>query len=162
MTFKPDPELDLVLERTVDVPPAFVWDAWTQPEILKQWFCPKPWQTIEAEIDLRPGGLFRTVMRGPDGEQFTNIGCFLEIVPVEKLVWTAALGPNYRPQLDIEAVPFLFSAIITIEATSSGGTKYTATVIHADAASRKKHEEMGFHDGWGAAFDQLVALAPKS
>ena len=52
-------DLDLVLERVVDVPAHLIWKAWTEPEELKPWFCPKPWRTTEAEIDLRPGGIFR-------------------------------------------------------------------------------------------------------
>ena len=159
MTFRP--ELDLALVRTVDVPASFVWDAWTQPELLKRWFCPLPWQTIDAEIDLRPGGLFRTVMRGPDGTEFPNTGCFLEVVPGRRLVWTGALGPDFRPQVFGPETPFVMTAVITIDPTASGGCTYTATVLHGDAASRQKHEAMGFHQGWGAAFDQLVAMAPK-
>ena len=159
-TIRTDPALDLVLERTVDVAPSFVWDAWTRPGLLKQWFCPKPWQTVDAEIELAPGGIFRTVMRGPDGTEFENIGCYLEVVPGRRLMWTGALGPDYRPQAVGPAAPFVMTAIIDIEPTPSGGTKYTATVLHADASSREKHEAMGFRHGWSAALDQLVALAP--
>ena len=64
---KQDPRLDLLLERIVDVPPRLVWTAWTDPEHLKQWFTPASWQTVGCEIDLRPGGVFRTVMRSPAG-----------------------------------------------------------------------------------------------
>ena len=159
MPLAPDPALDLVLERTVDVAPSFVWDAWTQPELLKRWFCPLPWLTVDAEIDLRPGGIFRTVMRGPDGQEFGNTGCYLEVVPSTKLVWTGALGPDYRPQIAVAGVPFVMTAIVEIASTSSGGTHYRVTVLHADAAGRAAHEAMGFHGGWNTAFDQLVALA---
>lgn len=69
-----DPKLDLVLERLVEVPVELVWAAWTTPEHLKHWFTPKPWTTTEAEVDLRPGGTFRTVMRSPEGEEFDNVG----------------------------------------------------------------------------------------
>ena len=75
-----DPKLDLVLECIVDVPKELVWKAWTQPELLKQWFTPKPWSTVDCELDLRPGGIFRTVMRSPEGQDFTNLGCYLEVV----------------------------------------------------------------------------------
>jgi uncharacterized protein YndB with AHSA1/START domain len=155
---RPDPGLDLVLERTIDVPPRLVWSAWTQPENLKKWFTPAPWQTIDCEIDLRPGGIFRTVMRGPEGQQMENSGCWLEIVEHRKLVWTGALGPGYRPR----ATPpgsFLMTAILTFEPHGSNGTKYTALVVHADEVARRQHEQMGFHAGWGKALDQLVALA---
>jgi uncharacterized protein YndB with AHSA1/START domain len=161
MHFELDPTLDLVLERTADVPPSFVWDAWTKPELLKRWFCPAPWQTVDAEIDLRPGGIFRTVMRSPEGQEFPNVGCFLEVVEGSRLVWTGALGPGYRPLLHGPDVPFVMTAIVTIEPTPGGGTKYTATALHADPSGRGKHEAMGFHFGWNAAFDQLVAMAPK-
>ena len=155
-----DSKLDLVLERVVDVPRHLVWAAWTQPEHLRRWFTPAPWQTPEVELDLRPGGIFRTVMRGPEGQQFDNTGCILEVVEGRKLAWTGALGPGYRPRsaAATAAVPFVMTAIIALDDTP-GGTKYTATVIHADEESCQKHAAMGFHHGWGAALDQLVALA---
>src|SRR5690242_2821697 len=93
----PNPSLDLVLERVVDVPRELVWSAWTTPEHIKKWFTPAPWTTIACEIDLRPGGAFRTTMRSPEGEEFPNVGCYLEVVPNERLVWTNALGPGFRP-----------------------------------------------------------------
>ena len=55
--FTPNPALDLVLERTIAVAPEKVWAAWTQPELLMQWFTPAPWKTVACEIDLRPGGV---------------------------------------------------------------------------------------------------------
>lgn len=154
-----NPELDLVLDRTADVDPSFVWDAWTQPELLKRWFCPLPWTTPHVEMDLRPGGVFRTVMRGPDGEEADNMGCFIEIVPKSRLVWTSALGPGFRPQATASHVPFMITAVITIDPAPGGGTHYRATVLHADAEACRQHAAMGFEAGWGAAFDQLVALA---
>ena len=150
---KLDPKLDLVLERVVDVPPALVWEAWTKPEHLRHWFTPKPWTVAHCEVDLRPGGTFRTVMRGPDGEQHDVAGCYLEIVPQQRLIWTDALLPGYRPS----ANPF-FTAIVELE-PSGKGTRYTATAIHRDEDGRKKHEEMGFHQGWGTVLDQLVEYA---
>jgi uncharacterized protein YndB with AHSA1/START domain len=159
---RPDPRLDLVLERVVDVPSHLVWAAWTTPEHIKQWFTPAPWKTVDCEIDLRPGGIFRTVMRSPEGQEFPNTGCILEILPNEKLVWTSALAPGFRPVVALASqhVPFQFTAIIALEAQGSR-TKYTATVIHGDEDACKKHEAMGFHHGWGKALDQLVALFSK-
>ena len=154
-------KLDLVLERIVDVPRELVWAAWTKPEHIKKWFTPAPWTTPECEIDLRPGGMFRTVMRSPEGQEFSIAGCYLEIVPNEKLVWTSALGPGYRPATRGAGTgsgeELYFTAIILLEAQGSR-TKYTAIAIHGDEATAKRHEEMGFHQGWGKALDQLVAL----
>lgn len=150
--FKPDPKLDLVLERVVDVPPEMVWDAWTDPEQLKQWFTPAPWKTVECEIDLRAGGRFYTVMESPEGERFSGDGCYLEVVPARRLVFTDALLPGYRPAEN----PFM-TAIVEITPEGSG-TRYRAVAMHNSEATREKHEEMGFVEGWGKALDQMVAM----
>ena len=157
---EPDPQLDLVLERTIDVPPELVYTAWTQPEHLKHFFVPRPWTITECEVDLRPGGMFRTVMRSPEGEEFPNLGCYLDIVPNERLVWTDALLPGFRPA-PAPASPsqLALTVILTLVPDGNGGCRYTATAIHADEAGRKQHEAMGFFDGWGTVLDQLVEYA---
>ncbi len=146
-----NPQLDLLFERIIDISPDLVWEAWTNPEHIKHWFTPAPWQTVDCEIDLRPGGVFRTVMRSPEGQEFPHVGCYLEIVEKKKIVWTDALGPDYRPS----ATPFV-TATIMMEPHGQG-TKYTAIVLHKDEADKKKHKEMGFEEGWGKALDQLIA-----
>jgi uncharacterized protein YndB with AHSA1/START domain len=152
---KPDGRLDLVLTRTTKVPRAILWRAWTEPEHLMKWFCPRPWQATACEIELRPGGKFRTVMQGPNGEKFDSAGCYLEVVPQSRLIWTSALGPGYRPATD----PMLsFTAILTFE-DAPEGARFTAVALHKDDADRQKHAEMGFEQGWGKAFEQLVEIA---
>jgi uncharacterized protein YndB with AHSA1/START domain len=150
--FTPDPRLDLVLKRVVDVPPQLVWQAWTQPKHLMKWFTPAPWTTTECEIDLRPGGIFRTVMRGPEGQVHDNVGCYIEVVPERKLVFTDAMSAGFRPS----SSPF-FTCILTLEPSGSG-TEYVAVAMHKDENDAQKHEQMGFHAGWGKALDQLVAV----
>jgi uncharacterized protein YndB with AHSA1/START domain len=164
-TYQADSKLDLGFARIVDVPRSLVWRAWTEPELLKPWFCPLPWKTIDCEIDLRPGGIFRTTMQSPEGQEFPNSGCYLEIIPQTKLVWTNALLPGFRPSLSAatcgsDDANFMFTAMIEL-ADHASGTRYSATVIHADEAGCKKHEAMGFEGGWGTALDQLVALLKK-
>ncbi|HNO80283.1 MAG TPA: SRPBCC family protein [Phycisphaerae bacterium] len=156
MTERPEinPKLDLVLERVVDVRPELVWKAWTQPEHLKKWFTPKPWETVECEIDLRPGGIFSTTMRSPEGEVMpADPGCYLEVVENRKLVFTDALGPGFRPKSEA-----FMTAVILLEPEGTG-TRYTAIAMHADSDGKTKHEEMGFFNGWSTALDQLVELA---
>lgn len=149
-----DPELDLVLERHVDVPTRLVWKAWTEPEHLVKWFTPAPWKTVECQIDLRPGGRFRTVMQSPEGEVMpAGGGCYLEVVYERRLTFTDALLPGFRP-----APESFFTATILFE-PEDGGTRYTAIAMHASPEGRRQNEEMGFLDGWGKALDQLVALA---
>jgi len=159
---QPNSALDLVLERVVDVPSKLVWAAWTKPEHIKKWFTPAPWTTVDCEIDLRPGGIFRTVMRSPEGQETINVGCYLEIVPNEKLVWTSALGPGYRPVIRAAGTAsceeLYFTATILLEARGAV-TKYTAIAMHGDEATSQRHEQMGFYQGWGTTLDQLVAIA---
>lgn len=149
-------ELDLVLERVVDVSPDLVFKAWTTPRHLMPWFCPKPYRTVECEIDLRPGGKFFTQMVDPSGNKLpAHPGCYLEVVPNRKLVWTSALGPGYRP-LDPACAPWFFTALLTFEPHGNGGCKYTATAIHATKEHAEAHEKMGFSQGWGKVLEQLV------
>jgi uncharacterized protein YndB with AHSA1/START domain len=156
-----DPALDLMFERLVDIPPAWVWAAWTRPEHIVHWFTPAPWKTIDCEIDLRPGGLFRTTMRSPEGQDFPNLGCYLHIAENEQLIWTNALHPGFRPggvgplSSGVNG-DFDFTAAITL-APHENGTRYTARVIHREPEARDRHADMGFEKGWGTALDQLVA-----
>jgi uncharacterized protein YndB with AHSA1/START domain len=166
-----NPKLDLTFTRVVDVPKELVWRCWTEPELLLPWFCPKPWKTIACEIDLRPGGIFSSTMQSPEGVTMpTGTGCFLEVLPKRRLTWTSGLLPDYRPSLTLEKCGgndggFMFTATIELEdcSTDSGsmGTKYTATVLHADEAGCKQHADMGFEGGWGTALDQMVAMIKK-
>lgn len=155
----PDPDRDLVLERVVDIPPESVWAAWTTPTLITQWFTPAPWMTVDARVELHPGGAFHTVMRSPDGQEFANTGCILAAESNRLLAWTGALKPGFRPHTpeELQGFSFTFSSVITMEPAGSG-TRYRALAIHPDAAAREKHDQMGFHAGWGAALDQLVEL----
>ncbi|MFZ9422879.1 MAG: SRPBCC domain-containing protein [Ilumatobacteraceae bacterium] len=153
---------DLTFQRVVPVTAAQLWQGWTHAPTLMRWFTPAPWKTIDAEIDPRPGGIFRTVMRGPNGETGGGgVGCVLDAVPHERFVWTTALGPGYTPN----AVPdggFHFTGILEFLPAPSdaprGSTLYRATGRHATKESADQHAAMGFEVGWGLALDQLVAL----
>lgn len=160
-SFTHDPELDLHLERLVDVAVDLIWKAWTDPEELKPWFAPRPFQTVECEIDLRPGGRFATVMRDPDGNEFPSVGCYLVVEPPTRLVFTSALHPGYRPLPETAEGELLFTAELTFEPVGDS-TRYSARAIHGARDVAKAHEELGFVEGWGTALDQLVEhLAAK-
>jgi uncharacterized protein YndB with AHSA1/START domain len=157
VTFTPhtlNPELDLELVREIDVAPELVWRAWTEPELIKQWFAPKPWAIADCSVDLRPGGAVAMTMRSPEGEEFPSVGCYLEVVPNERLVWTESMDPGFRPK----TIDMPLTAILELQPTASGGTLYRAVALHQDPAGVKQHEEMGFNEGWSAALDQLIDL----
>ncbi len=145
---------ELLLERVLPLPPADIWRAWKEPALLMRWFCPAPWQTVECEIDMRPGGAFRAVLQGPDGERVTHVGCVLEADAPSRLVWTTALLPGFVPAAESTGVP-AFTAVLTFEAVETG-THYKVRALHRDTDAAQAHATMGFHEGWGAALSQLV------
>jgi uncharacterized protein YndB with AHSA1/START domain len=144
---------ELVLTRIIDAPPEKLFRAWTDPEIIKQWFVPRPWTISEVKTDLRVGGSSLVVMKDPDGKEYPNPGIYLEIVPNQKLVVTDAYTSAWQPS----AKPFM-TAIITFEDIGGGKTKYTARALHWTKEDRETHEKMGFHQGWGICADQLAEV----
>lgn len=153
-SFKVDPKLDIVLERSIDAPVRLVWDALTRPEHLKEWYMPREWGRVtRAEMDPRPGGVFSIDITTPDGKEFPNLGCYLDAVPMQRLVWTSMLFPGYRPAV-FDDVPI--TAIVTLESVGTG-TRYVFTALHRDAADLEKNKTSGWLQGTEIAFDQLVA-----
>jgi uncharacterized protein YndB with AHSA1/START domain len=146
---------DLVLTRLIDAPPEKVYRAWTDAEVLKQWFAPLPYTTPFAKLDVRPGGANEVTMRSPDGNEMPNAGVYLEVVPNRKLVFTDAFTQAW----ELSRKPFM-TVILTFE-PEGNRTRYTATVKHWTEADRETHEKMGFHKGWGLCTDQLEALVAK-
>jgi uncharacterized protein YndB with AHSA1/START domain len=146
---------ELMITRLIPLSRDRLYRCWTEPELLKQWFCPKPWAVAAAEMDVRPGGRSQVQMRGPNGETSDGDGVYLEVVPNERLVFTDAYTAGWQPS----AKPFM-TGIVTFE-DEGGQTRYTARARHWSAEDREAHEKMGFHPGWNAATDQLVELASR-
>ena len=151
----PSHDRELVFTRLIAAPREKVFQAWTDPELLKQWFAPLPYTTPVAELEVRPGGASLIIMRGPDGADLPNRGVYLEVVENERLVFTDAYTRAWEPS----EKPFM-TAVLTFE-DAAGQTKYTARVRHWTTADCETHEKMGFHEGWGKAADQLAALVEK-
>lgn len=147
------PPHELVLSRTIPISRQAAFRAWTEPALLLRWFAPRPWTTIEAELDVRTGGSSRVVMQSPVGEAFPAQGVYLEVVPDRKIVATDAYDRAWVPS----AKPF-FTMVLTLEDAPEGGTLYTARALHWTEEDRRNHDAMGFHAGWGQCLDQLVEV----
>jgi uncharacterized protein YndB with AHSA1/START domain len=151
--FTLNPKLDFAIERFIDAPARLVWEALTKPEHLKEWYMPRIWGRVSrVEMDLRPGGMFAIDITTPDGQEHPNLGCFLEIIPLERLVWTSMLFPDYRPAV-FDDIPI--TAIMTVESVGTG-TRYIFTALHRDEADLEKNRTSGFYEGTDIAVDQFV------
>jgi uncharacterized protein YndB with AHSA1/START domain len=147
------PNRELVLDRLIDAPPAAVYRCWTEPELMVQWFAPKPYTTVKAEVDVRPGGSTLIVMRSPEGQEMPCPGVYLEIVPGKKIVFTDAFVSAWVPS----EKPF-FVGTITFD-DEHGRTRYRAVARHWTEEDCKAHEAMGFHEGWNQCANQLEEVA---
>ncbi len=149
---------DLEISRYLAAPRAKLWRAWSDPKLLAQWWCPRPWTTEVRAFAFEPGGDFHTFLRGPDGKggegTSDNPGCFLEIVPQERIAFTTMLTGGWRP-----AQSWLPMTAIFTMADEGAGTRYVARCLHLDEAGAKQHDEMGFFDGWGTCITQIEDLA---
>jgi uncharacterized protein YndB with AHSA1/START domain len=141
---------DLSIARRIEAPVEQVWR--TMIERFEEWFCPKPWRAEARELDWRPGGRSFVVMHGPNGEEMPNDGILLAFEPNKRFVFTDAFTVGWKP-----AGPFMVGSF---EVEPDGdGTLYRATARHWTREAMEQHREMGFELGWGAAADQLKALA---
>ena len=114
---------------------------------------PKPWGRVaNAELDLRPGGIVSIDIAVGDGQVVPNVGCVLEVVPMERLVWTSMLFPGYRPAV-FDDIPI--TAIVTME-TVGTGTRYVFTALHRNEADLETNKASGFYEGTEIAVDQFV------
>lgn len=148
---------ELTLTRVINASRDRVYEAWTNPELLKQWFAPRPYTTPVVEIDVRTGGASLVVMQGPDGTEIPCPGVYLEVVPNERIVSTDAFIKPWEPS----EKPFM-TLILTFEDAGDRKTNYTARILHWSVADREAHEKMGFHEGWTQCAEQLAALVEKS
>lgn len=152
-TFAINPKTDFVIERFIDAPRELVWEALTNPEHVREWYMPRQWGRVaRTEMDLRPGGAFGIDIATADGQEFPNLGCFLEVVPLERLSWTSMLFPGYRPAT-FDDIPI--TAIVTME-SAGAGTRYVFTALHRDEADFEKNRESGWQQGTEIVVDQFV------
>jgi len=145
---------EMSFTRLLDAPADKLFQLWTDPSRMHEWFCPKPWTVTDVKMDQRPGGASTMTMRGPNGESFPNPGQYLEIIPNRRIVFTDAFTGDWQTK---DGNPF-FVGIVEFE-PEGNKTKYTCTVRHWTEEARAQHEDRGFYTGWGIVADQLEALA---
>ena len=145
-----DGPFELGIERRIAAPVEQVWHVMT--ERFEDWFCPAPWRAEARTLEWRAGGRSLIVMHGPKGEAMPNEGVVLAFEPNRRFVMTDAFTGDWNP-----AGPFMVG-LFEIEAEGDA-TLYRGTARHWTRDAMEKHRAMGFEAGWGAAADQLKALA---
>jgi uncharacterized protein YndB with AHSA1/START domain len=135
----------LVMTRIVDAPPALVFQAWTEPARIKQWWGPRGYTTISCEMDLRPGGAWRVRSRSAQGVEVAERGVVREIAFGERLVFTHAWE-------DGEGKPGLETLVTLTFADEGGKTKLTLRQAVFDTVENRD----GHAEGWGESVDMLA------
>ena len=137
----------LTLKKVINAPVRLVWEAWTNPEHVVQWWAPKGMKINVAEHDFRVGGKWKYSMPMPDGNLFISEGQYLEIEPYKTIVTTA----DFKPMTEGVELHVLFEE-------DGDKTNFTFSVVHATEEYCKQQEKMGFYNGWGSAFDRMETL----
>jgi len=138
---------EIVLTRVFDAPRSLVFDAFTKPELLKRWFGPRGWSLAVCEVDLKVGGTFRFVLRGPDGTNMGMRGVYREIVPPERSVHVESFDD------------FPGESLVTAVLVEQGGkTTLTATVLYASQEVRDAVIQSGMEHGAAESYDKLAEL----
>lgn len=135
---------ELVITRVFNAPRELVWQAWTKREHLLRWSCPSKFVTLFSEIEMKSGGVWRTGMRSPEGQEYVMFGEYREIVAPERLVFTHGWEKDELHDGHETLVTVVLEEV-------QNGTKMTFTQTNlATASSRDGHIE-----GWSGAFDNL-------
>jgi uncharacterized protein YndB with AHSA1/START domain len=146
---------EILLTRSFKAPRTLVFEAWTRPEHVRQWYGCGSMALVVCEIDLRVGGSYCYVMRGPDGVNHGMEGTYREIAPPERLVYTE----RYVTQ-GFESN----EALVTVTLVeTSGRTTLTSRVLHGSTEDRDAHLKAGMETGaadvLGRLAEHLVAMA---
>jgi uncharacterized protein YndB with AHSA1/START domain len=138
---------EIVLTRVFDAPRHLVWDALTQPELLKRWFGPRGWSLPVCEVDLRVGGGFRYILRGPDGSEMGMRGVYREITPPDRSVHTESFDD------------YPGDSVVTSVLTEQGGkTTLTATIVYSSKEVRDAVIRSGMEHGAAESYDRLAEM----
>lgn len=149
----PQNDLELVFCCRYAAPAAQVFRGWTDPALLVNWFTPRPWKTVQADIDLRAGGAAMIIMESPEGMRVENPGLYLHVDHGRRLVSTNMIGAGWTAAQS--QLPLLMD--LSFE-DDGDGSVFTGSVRHWTKEGYDTHANMGFHHGWGLAAQQLEDL----
>ncbi|MBD2340982.1 SRPBCC domain-containing protein [Calothrix sp. FACHB-156] len=152
-------EREIIITRIFNAPRELVFQAWTDPKHIVQWWGPKGFTTRVTELDLRPGGQSRYVMVGPDGTEYPVKGVFSEIVPPERIVSSDEFDEGFEKVINGDLPQGIVMTVMFEDL--DGKTKLTLQIRHATESDRRKHEEMGVVAGWNSTFDCLDEFLAK-
>ncbi len=138
---------EIVMTRVFDAPRRLVFDAFSKPELLKRWFGPRGWSLVVCEVDLRVGGGFRFVLRGPDGSEMGMRGVYREIVPPERSVHVETFD-DYPGE----------SIVTAVLTEQDGRTTFTATVLYPSKEVRDIVIKSGMEHGAAESYDKLAEM----
>ncbi|MCB8907238.1 MULTISPECIES: SRPBCC domain-containing protein [unclassified Streptomyces] len=139
---------ELVITRTFDAPPARVWEAWTVPAHVREWYGVSGLTTTVVDIDLRVGGAWRWGQTAPEGQQIVFSGRYEDVVPVERLDYTEVF--EQMPDGDPVRVT------LTFDATPDGGTALTSTSFWPSNEIRDQSLAAGMEAGVREQYDRLA------
>ena len=144
----------LELEREFDAPRELVWMAFADPYHLSQWWGPKGFTNPVCEIDLRAGGKWHHVMRGPDGKDYPTDSVFIEVTPPERIVYRNAAA---TAEVFGDNPPPSFVRVITLDDIGNGRTRLTLNAYFDTAGQKDAVIRRGFREGTEQSFDKLAA-----
>lgn len=145
-------EIDIT--RVLDAPRDLAFRLWTEPRHMAQWWGPKDFTNPVCDMDARPGGAMRIVMRAPDGAEHPMTGLFHEVVAPERLVFTAVAR-------DASGNPLLEALTRVTFADMGGKTKLTVHATGVGIAAAAPQMLDGMEEGWTQTVDRLAALATR-
>ncbi len=151
MNTKNENDRTVTIERTYDAPIDLVWEAWTNPEHIANWWGPKGMNTRILEHNFEDGGSWKYAMTMPDGNDFISEGTYVEITPKTKIITSA----DFKPMTQGVELHILLEA-------DGDKTKFTFKVIHPTEAYKIQQEKMGIYNGWGSTFDRLEAFLSEA
>jgi uncharacterized protein YndB with AHSA1/START domain len=145
---------EIVIARDFDAPRDLLYETWTQSDHIQKWLGPDGFETRVDELHLRPGGKWRYVMIGPDGDEYPSKGMFLEVAPHRRIVTTDEFD---YPGVMASTADLPRGMIVAVDFEDlTESSRLTVRINHRSAEDREKHENLGVVDGWNSSLDHLA------